>query len=39
MEIETMNFMENNSSEAGDEMRKRIQKHKKNFDSLRKEMR
>lgn len=39
MEIETMNFIENNGGPAADKMRTRITKHKKEFELIRREMR
>lgn len=43
MEIESMNFMESTeyakNRKDGDLIRKKIQKHKKEFDIVRKEMR
>ena len=38
MEIESMNFYDENTNE-GDQIRRLIQKHKKDFEIIRKEMR
>lgn len=39
MEIETMNYIENNGGPTADKMRTKITKHKKDFEVLRREMR
>ena len=39
MEIESMNFMESNNDIEGDQVRARIQKHKQEFNEIRREMR
>ena len=38
MEVELMNITDQNSAE-GDLVRSRVQKHKKDFDTIRKQMR